>query len=174
MKNIIPTGQIFQGFVLHELRMFLTVTLRASKLLNNCQAKQSFRCSQSRSMGLSSGQWAGWNRRIMFSGTFSLGVVWNDPLSNWMICKSSGYAPENHLEIPESTQCLSEKFRGKSCLHFQVPRHHTHNIFSRLNWRLPTGLTPWMSTSLKSSQSQPVSSSHQYRLLNFFWLFLPP
>jgi len=30
-----------------------------------------------------------------------------------MICKSSGYAPENHLEIPESTQCLSEKFREK-------------------------------------------------------------
>lgn len=34
--------------------MFLTVTLRGARLLNNCQARQSFNCSQSRSIGLSS------------------------------------------------------------------------------------------------------------------------
>jgi len=77
--------------------------------------------------------------------------------------------PENHLEIWKHSVSKWEIL--KKLFHFQVPRHI--HIFSRLNWRLPTGLTPWMSTFFsESSQSQPVSSSHQYRtLLNFLIAF---
>jgi len=70
-----------------------------------------------------------------------------------MICKSSGY-PENHLEIPESTQCLSEKFRGKV-----VPLSGSttpHIIFFSAKLKASYRFNPWMSTFFSEEFSIPA------------------
>jgi len=51
--------------------------------------------SHTLSVGFTSGQWGGWNSKIIFSGNSDVLKRWPGALSTWMICNSSGYWSDN-------------------------------------------------------------------------------
>ena len=63
---------------------------KASKLFGVFHLSRRFKYCQTCSIAFDSGQWGGWNIKIMLSGTCSFLALWKPPLSNWIIKISSG------------------------------------------------------------------------------------
>ena len=87
----------------------------SSKLFGNFHLNPFLRYCQTCSMGLDSGQWGGWNIKMMLGGIFKFLALWNPPLSNWIIkTLSANFSDTNCKNISKHWLRYSFRRRDKS------------------------------------------------------------